>query len=193
MTEKKPGGRPLLALVAAGLAAILVVSFLYKVKNPSMTKHLRMPGADNAMGQGEQGGQTMSELRGLMARMSEEPDNPQVQVELGHMFMSMGAWNKSLVFLDRAVELDPDNLDALRGQGMAFFEMGRRNESAKSLARVVELNPADEVALYNLAVLQKYYQDKGEEARANFKRVLELTNPGEELHESAKKELEEEG
>ncbi len=76
----------------------------------------------------------MKEIMELMQRQKDEPDNPAVQLDLAERFLMMGAFDRALIFLEKAEKLDPGNPRVLNDKGIALYNTGR-TEDAKGASR----------------------------------------------------------
>lgn len=76
-----------------------------------------------------------------------EPDNADVQFNLGTAHLSMGMFEQALVNFDRAVELKPDMTDAIGNRAVALTALGQDERAERDVALAVELGaPPDGLA-----------------------------------------------
>ena len=80
-----------------------------------------------------------------------------------------GDLDKSIQFLERALELNPDFASAQENLGIAFAMKGRVDEAISHLNRAHELDPANQRILKNLAMA---YHQKGDVANESKVRQL---------------------
>ncbi len=67
-----------------------------------------------------------------------EPDNAEVQFNLGTAFLSMGEFEQAIVNLKRAVELNPDMSDGWGNLAVAHAAIGEDERSERAAAEAVE-------------------------------------------------------
>ncbi len=67
-----------------------------------------------------------------------EPDNAEVQFNLGTAFLSMGEFEQAIVNLSRAVELNPDMSDGWGNLAVAHAAIGEDERSERAAAEAVE-------------------------------------------------------
>ena len=68
-----------------------------------------------------------------------EPENADVQFNMGTAHLSMGMFEQALVNFDRAVELKPDMSDAVGNRAVALTALGQDERAERDMARAVEL------------------------------------------------------
>jgi len=187
----------LVALIGAVLV-MFVGSFLYRMQGKGLVVEVHqerggMGGMGEAMG-GKGGpmgmmGVDMEQLRGLMAKMQENPNDPKVLLELANTFMMMQAWDKALEFVTLAEKAAPGNMDVQRASGMVRFERKEFDLARKAFEVVLKKEPDDVLAHYNMGILLKHYMKKPAEGDAHFRRVVQLNPKDQDVLKSAQEEL----
>lgn len=200
MTDAMKTGSPLSggqkAVVFALLCAIVAMfvgSFLYRMKSSGLVVEVRQEGGMGAMG-GQGGpmgmmGVDMDQLRELMRKIEQNPDDPKTQLELANIFMMMQAWDKALEFVSMAAKTAPDNPEVHRALGMVRFERKEYPEARKAFETVLKKEPGDALAHYNMGILLKHYMGKPAEGDAHFRRVVQLNPKDADVLKSAQEEL----
>lgn len=183
--------RLILALILGGLVAIFLTSFLYRMDHSLQRKAVSsqehdhdeegvqgsMPPASEGGGMGGmmgQDGEGMDEIRGLMQRMRENPNDPEVLIALSKRFMAMQDMTSAGNFLQRALVADPGNIEAMSLLGMVRFESGEHEEAAELLGRLTKLDADNATHFYNLGMVEKHYLDQPEAARKHLETALSL-------------------
>lgn len=190
------GGQKLILLALIGAIVVMFVgSFVYRMKGTGLVveMHQQQGGMGEGMG-GQAGpmgmmGVDMEQLRELMRKMEENPNDPRVLVELANTFMMMQAWDKSLEFLTMAEKVAPDDADVHRAMGMVRFERKEYDLARKSFDLVLKKDPQDVLAHYNMGILLKHYMKKPAEGDAHFRRVVQLNPKDQDVLKSAQEEL----
>lgn len=190
MPEKSASGRRLLVLVlAAVLAALFVTSFWYRLEHPSLRVEMRAERQTPPPGMGQGGGMDMARVQELMARVGQKPDDVPTLLELADLFMGMEAWDRSLVFLERAEKVAPGDPAVLRGLGLVHFEKKEYDKAAASFAKILEKDPQDPVTHYNLGIVLKHFLNRKAEADVHFKAVMGNGAADSDLRQEAAREL----
>jgi len=143
-----------------------------------------MPGGPMGMA-----GVDMDQLRALMSKMKDNPNDPQVLLELANTFMMMQAWDKSLEFVNSAAKIAPENPEVYRAMGMVRFELKQYDEAKKAFDTLLKKNPDDVLGHYNLGILLKHYMKNPAEGDAHFRRVVQLNPKDQDVLKSAQEEL----
>ncbi|MEF3698940.1 tetratricopeptide repeat protein [Desulfolutivibrio sp.] len=182
-------GRSVAALMGLALVAMFVSSFLYRAENPSRVVRTDTPAMPQGMGGMADSG-PMKEIMELMQRQKEEPDNPAVQLELAERFMMMGAYDRALIFLDKAAGLDPDNPQILNDKGIALYNTGKAEEAKAAFEAILAKNEADFRARFNLGLLYKYALGDMDKAAEQLRAVMDSPAADERTKSQAKSELE---
>ncbi|NCC23599.1 MAG: tetratricopeptide repeat protein [Deltaproteobacteria bacterium] len=188
--ETAPQSRATLVVAAAALCLVMILisSFVYRMTNPSLTLVARS-GDQGKKGQGMDSG-AMTDVAAHMAMLQEDPRNMEALLNLGVAFMRMEAWDRALVFWNRALDVDPKNRMALNQKGVALFQMDRHEEGAQAFGELVALDPDDYRAHYNLAIVHKYYLNDPTAAREHFQAVVRIEPEEPGLLEEVARELE---
>ncbi len=85
-------------------------------------------------------------------------------------------YNAAKEVLEKALDLDDTHVPTLLTYGNNFFSMDQLGAAAEQFERVIQLEPGNLTANYNLALMYEY-TEKREQARAQWKRFLELDPP----------------
>lgn len=96
-------------------------------------------------------------------------------------------YNKAKETLEKALDLDDTHVPTLLSYANNFFSMDLLGAAAEQFERVIQLEPGNLTANYNLALMYEY-TEKREQAKAQWKRFLEL-NPPEQWKIEAEKHL----
>jgi len=159
------------ALAVLGLLAIFASSVIYRLENPS--RKVFLSGHDQAGRQPAPDAQGMDEMGKLMARLSENPDDPQANLDIAKAFLRMQAPERAEVFIQRSLQVDPHNQEALRMLSMAAFQAGRHEQAAEALMRLLAKQPDDALAHFNLSVLYSHYLDDAQKADFHLRKARE--------------------
>ena len=85
-----------------------------------------------------------------------EPDNPEVQFNLGTAYLSMGDFEQAINNFTRAIDLNPGVSDAHGNRAVAHAAIGEDEKSEKDVAEAIRLGaPPD-----GLAAIIDYVKDK---------------------------------
>jgi len=96
-------------------------------------------------------------------------------------------YNKARETLEKALALDDTHVPTLLSYANNLFSMDLLGAAAEQFERVIQLEPDNLTANYNLALMYEY-TEKSEQAKAQWKRFLEL-NPPEQWKIEAEKHL----
>ncbi len=182
-------GRCVAALMGLALVGMFVSSFLYRAENPSRVVRTDVPAMPQGMGGMADSG-PMKEIMELMQRQKEEPDNPAVHLEMAERFMMMGAYDRALIFLDKAAGLDPDNPQILNDRGIALYNVGRADEARTAFESILAKAPGDFRARFNLGLLYKYALGDMDKAAEQLRAVIDSPGVDERTKTQAKTEME---
>ena len=96
-------------------------------------------------------------------------------------------YNAAKETLEKALDLDDTHVPTLLSYANNFFSMDLLGAAAEQFERVIQLEPSNLTANYNLALMYEY-TEKREQAKAQWKRFLEL-NPPEQWKNEAEEHL----
>lgn len=193
------GQKIIVGALLCAIVAMFIGSFVYRMQGRGLVVEVRQEhggmgrggGMSEVMG-GPMGGMMgvdMDQLRGLMRKMEENPNDPKVLLELANTFMMMQAWDKALEFVNTAAKVDPNNPEVLRAMGMVRFERKEFDLAKKSFEDLLKKAPDDVLGHYNLGVLLKHYMSKPAEGDQHFRRVVQLNPKDQDVLKSAQEEL----
>lgn len=186
-------GLGLIALLGAAVLVMFLTSVFYRLEHPSRQVALqqRPPsggGSAGGMAAG-MGGEDMDMMRALMQRMSENPNDIGVQMELAKRFGAMGAWERSLMFAQNALNLQPTNPEAVNLYALSLFRLDRHKEAEGAYLQLAALDPKSVMAQYNLGVLYKHFLNDPKKAETHFRAALALKPADVRVQEMIRGEL----
>lgn len=204
-----PLGMKVVAAVGlACLAAILAMSFLYRVERPTLTvKTVRegapqapagmgsgggMGGAMGAMGSAGAGpGETppaMTEMIEMMGALKEKPNDFDLLMRLGGRFLSMEFPERAIIFFERAEKVKPDDPEMLNALGVAYFQSNQPEKAKEKFERLLAMDKNDYRAHYNLGILLGHSMNDPAGAKAHFAAVLASPSAPEQIKDQARRE-----
>ena len=189
------GSRSRLAVVASLVIAVVLpigAIVLYQFNGePGALDPARMT-ASSAPGAEEHGVDMDQAVGGLIAKLKENPDNPDGWALLGRAYQSMGKFAESRDALKRAYDLMPDNHDLTveYAQALALSNDGRRivGESRQLLDGVLKADPDHQRALW-LVGISDYQGGDYNAAITAWNRLLPALPPGSDIAESVRTQI----
>lgn len=133
-----PLGKATLIILAVGLS-ILGTLFVYREKPEFLRK--RPP---ELIGR---------DIAGLTKAAAQNPDDPQVFVELGWAYFMADRFDEAENAYRVALDVEPSYVPALVNLGILLAERGYDNEAERFFRKVVKINPDYELARFNLGVI----------------------------------------
>ena len=85
-----------------------------------------------------------------------DPDNADIQFNIGTAHLSMGMFEQALVNFDRAIELKPEMSDAIGNRAVALTALGQDERAERDVTRAVGLGAPPE----GLATVIEYVKTK---------------------------------
>lgn len=177
-TALKPatGGRKLvLAIMGLFLAAVFATSFFTRMDNAPLVRHMDTPAQMMPSG----GGEEMDRVRELMRQLSENPDDPALNLAMGEEFLRIGNVEDAQHFLFDALVAEPGNVKVLYLLGLCSLDLAEYEEAAgyfeQSLAG--DLTAPDtpgEIEVRNALGVTFFRLDRMEDAAPQFVRIIEL-------------------
>lgn len=177
--------RRVLLCVSLGLLAMLAVSFVYRLQNPSLVVE-----APRRSGMPEQRDGGMDpEIGRLMQHLRDNPNDAASLAHLTEHLITQQNWDAAEAFAQRAVVAAPSDPQPAYLLGVVQHNRGRHAEAAASLERVLSMK--DEASVrYSLGVLYLYYLNEPIRGIAHLTAGLHDENAPEDLKESIRRELE---
>lgn len=182
--------------IAAALAIAVVLPLgaivLYQANGaPAALDPARMT-ASSAPDAQEHGVDMDQAVAGLVAKLKEDPDNPDGWALLGRAYQSMSKFAESRDALKHAYDLKPDNHDLTveYAQALALSNDGRRiiGESRQLLDGVLKADPDHQRALW-LVGISDYQAGDFNAAITVWNRLLPALPPGSDIAESVRTQI----
>jgi tetratricopeptide (TPR) repeat protein len=192
---QRGGQRAILAALLGAVLVMFVGSFVYRMQGHGLAVTVQQERAGGGMPGGMPGGMggmmgvDMSQMRELMAKMQQNPNDPAILLALANNFMMMQAWDKALEFTTSAAKAAPDNPEVYRAMGMVRFERKEYDQSKAAFDKLLTMKPDDVLGHYNLGIVLKHYLKKPGEGDAHFRRVVQLNPQDADVLRSAQEEL----
>ncbi|MGD8698123.1 MAG: tetratricopeptide repeat protein [Gemmatimonadales bacterium] len=166
--------------VAFVALAWLVMSQTLRPRGEGDTITGSLPGQDQGMGPAGApvANVDMNQLAELRRIVSEDPDNVEALVELGHLYLSLQNYDELSTVTQQALALDPENPEALTHLGMLLFSTGHPQGVMASFDRALAIDPDFGEALQfkgMVAFIQRDYQTAVEA----WQRYLDVVPPDE--------------
>ncbi len=181
--------RIIVILLAVGLLTIFATSVIYRLQNPSrIVVRQKMPDGNKMNSMVDMG--NMGQIRDLMQELQKNPEDMHTLLRLGSVFMEMGAWAKSIMFLQDALNVEPTNKDALNLYGICLYQAKDYAKSAEIFSQLLALDQNNPMAHYNLGVMKKYFLEKPEEGMEHFRKAKALSPSDPRLVKLVDEELE---
>lgn len=185
------GQKTVVWLMGICLVALFVSSLTYRMSHPGNKVEFQQQAKSGGMpgGMGGMNEDAMKEVRALMERMGEEPDNLEIQIELANAFMMIRAYGRAQTFFEKVVSVEPENITALMGLGMCFYQAEQFDKAAEAFDKIIAINPDDSMAMFNAAIVKKYYLHKHEEADEQLKKIIANPKSSADIKKRAEEEL----
>lgn len=181
------GQKALLIFVAVGLAVMLGISLIDRVRNPDLVVATRS-GTDGSGGEAQQGGMN-PDIAKLMEHLRDKPNDVEALMHLSEHLVNEQNWQAAEAFIRRAVVADPENTQPMYLLGVVQHNLGQHKESAESLERVLRLK--DEASVrYSLGVLYIYYLNDTAAGVKHLSAGLNDPKASEALKKNLREELE---
>jgi tetratricopeptide (TPR) repeat protein len=126
-----------------------------------------------------------AEMQRLQEALRHSPDDPQLNYELGNLYLAGGELNKAIGMFKKTLSLQPYFLPALNNLAMAHMFAGQYNQALDVFEKLIALKPNNAANYYNVAVLHSL-QNKETEALDWLKRAVEKGYDNWELIKSDK-------
>ncbi|HJN99249.1 MAG TPA: tetratricopeptide repeat protein, partial [Nitrospinaceae bacterium] len=112
-------------------------------------------------------------VRQVRKELKTDPDNVDLQLELGRLFMDGGELDEAIKQLKQIISRDNQNGLAYKLLGTAYGMCNHEDESIRELSRASELLPEDLEVHFNLGGVFML-KDMFESAARCFRRVIEI-------------------
>ncbi|MDR3357595.1 MAG: tetratricopeptide repeat protein [Desulfovibrio sp.] len=124
----------------------------------------------------------------LMRRLSGEPDNPDLLMELAEALVAAQSWDAAETFAKRGIELDARDQRPLHLLGVILHNKGQHGEAAEALEKAIALKSTAPLH-YSLGVLYTYFLGDPPRGLEHFTIALNASDADEELKQAIRREL----
>lgn len=178
----------LLAMVAA--VAQPFISPLFEQETARVGQSLEPEQDAPAAGMAQKlSGEQAQSVSELMARLQSSPNDADLLLRIGEIFMEAEEWSRAEFFLGKAVLSRPGDPRAFYLLGLAQYQDGKMEEAAASFEYLLAIKK-DPAAMYNLAVIYKYHLNQEQKAQELLRHVLDSPSADMDTLDRARKELE---
>lgn len=121
--------------------------------------------------------QNIQMLEGVVAS---DPKNRAAWIELGNNYFDSQQPAKAVEAYGKALELNPNDPNVLTDQGVMFRQLGWFDKALENFNKANQVDPRHIQSLYNIGVVYRYDLNDFINAKAAWKKYLELspTGPG---------------
>ncbi len=100
-------------------------------------------------------------VRAYLESLKLEPKSPQVNLSLGHAYITLKKPHEAIKAFKQAIALDPDLAEAHYGLGLNYYQLNRTRDAANAFKRATSLQPDMAKAHFGLALA---YQELGNDS-----------------------------
>jgi hypothetical protein len=108
--------------------------------------------------------------------LDQNPEDPEVWAELGHLFFDSHQFGKAIQAYQRSLAIDPDNPAVLTDMGVMYRRNGEPEKAVQAFDQAVAASPGFETALFNKGVVLMADLNDLEGAMAAWKELVSV-NP----------------
>lgn len=163
----------LILVLAAGFCVMLGVTVKERITNPSLMQEI-------PLAQPQSSGQTEeSPLARLMREMGEQPNNPEILMELSVQLIAQGNLEQAQILLERTRVLDVNNADVPYYQGYIAYQLKDYAKAAHLMEESLAMKDRAEVH-YSLGSIYRYFLKDTPKALLHWQQGLQsmdLTEP----------------
>jgi len=95
----------------------------------------------------------MEKLETLLARLEEEPNNPDLLYKIGTLYFDNNQLEEAIKYFKKVLEIVPEHKLALFNLGNAYTRLGNYEEAVKYWRQVISIDPNFTRAHYNLGLV----------------------------------------
>ncbi len=183
--------RAAIILLAAGFAAILCASLVYRFSHPDLTVNRFAMSAQSGPAPAINS-EDMGAIGQLMQQVSKNPHDEKAILRLVESLMAMGQWDSAENFAQKAMALERSGDNHTRATyllALIHHNKGEHEQAAELLEKMLETaeNPS---ARYSLGILYSYYLNDPARGIVNLRKGLEAPELAPALADAMRSELE---
>jgi cytochrome c-type biogenesis protein CcmH/NrfG len=122
-------------------------------------------------------GVTDVQVQALHERISREPSNARVQIDLGNLLYDGGRYQEAIGHYRKALKLDPKNVSVSTDLGTALWYTGRADDALAQFQKSLAIDPNHPQTLFNIGVVRLEGKQDRAGAIEAWERLL-AANPG---------------
>jgi len=112
----------------------------------------------------------------LLARLKNEPNNPDLLVNLGNLYDDAKQYPAAVGYYEQALKSRPADANVRTDMATAYFYMGQPDRALAEFDKALTTAPANPNTLFNRGIVRWKAKADGKGAMADFQKVLSL-NP----------------
>ncbi|MFQ5583062.1 MAG: tetratricopeptide repeat protein [Calditrichia bacterium] len=133
--------------------------------------------------------QSTEDPASLELMLENDPDNFELIVRLGHLYIENQQFDRAEKIFEKAVQLQPENAEMWVDLGMSQRQGGDYDEALKTLKNATEKFPGYGESWLQLAVLYRTNLNENKKAQECFEKFM-MVDPGSNLIPRVKQEIE---
>ena len=112
----------------------------------------------------------------LEETVAKDPKNTEAWIELGNLYFDAQQLDKAIQAYEAAVKLQPENANVWTDLGVMYRRKGDTKQALAAFNKAQAVDPRHEISLFNAGVVLMHDLHQPQEAKAVWKKLIEL-NP----------------
>jgi tetratricopeptide (TPR) repeat protein len=129
----------------------------------------------------------MEEIQKLEQSVSENPNDFESVLRLGHLYNDSGMFDKAIEKYKIYLSSNPNESDVWVDMGVCYYNLKRNDEAISTIEKAIKINPTHQIGLFNLGIIN-FSAGKMDEAKKYWQKSIDV-NPNAEIAGKAKELL----
>jgi len=180
------GKQIVVMIVAIGLIAMVISSFLYRLEGPKAHRSAQQGATPGGVKISEE---QSADIQKYMEMLQKDPNDTAALAGLGGIFLNNGTWDKAATFWERYLKQKPEDDGAVYHYALALLNLNRFQDSAAQFEILTQLDPKGFQGFYYLGMVNIYYLDNKAKGKEYLEKVLGLNPDHKDVLETVRNEL----
>ena len=144
---------PAWLVVVLILALGVTLGYVFR-GTPSRTASASSFGANGPSAPSQSRTRTDVAIQPLLERLRQDPNNPQLLVNIGNQYYDNHDWSKAVEYYRQSLQVEPENVDVRTDMGTAIWYGGDPQGAIREYGAVLKIRPDYPQTLFNMGIVE---------------------------------------
>jgi len=155
-----------------GIAAVVAITIVVFILTSNNQTNESGESANVESVQPENFNQLMSEIKSLKEKISVNPDDVHLNIQLGNHLFDVKNFHDAIPYYKKSLEIDPNNVEARIDMAVSYFNIKNIDTALSEMEKALKIKPNHPQGLFNLGVIYVSQGNK-DKAKESWRKLIE--------------------